>query len=141
MNTEFTEDLKKVLLIKKLRPDWQKNRYNAPGGHIEEKECALACVKREFKEECNYTSNSWKGIGTILNRHKYRVDIFADILNCDHCIKSLTDEKLKWFDVDKLPKNCISNLYWLIPYAINFYNPEEKERIYDSTFLYENIKK
>lgn len=42
---------RRVALIKKERPEWQKGLYNFPGGHVEEGEGSLPCVIREFMEE------------------------------------------------------------------------------------------
>lgn len=47
----FTPDFRRVLLIQKSRPEWQKGKLNLPGGHIEDDEDGPLCVAREFEEE------------------------------------------------------------------------------------------
>ena len=42
---------KKVLLIRKTKPDWMAGMVNGIGGKIEENETSLAAMVREFKEE------------------------------------------------------------------------------------------
>ena len=40
-----------VLIVKKDRPEWQKGRYNLPGGKIEEGEFPEEAAIRELEEE------------------------------------------------------------------------------------------
>lgn len=47
----FTFDKKKVWLIKKEKPDWQKGCLNGIGGKVEEGESPLDAAYRELKEE------------------------------------------------------------------------------------------
>lgn len=49
-----SSDADQVLLILKDRPDWQKNRYNIPGGKIEPGESPVDAAIRELKEETGY---------------------------------------------------------------------------------------
>lgn len=63
----FTPELDLVLLIEKTKPDWQKGRLNLPGGHIEQGETCLQCVRREFQEETGLDVEKWIHIGRIDN--------------------------------------------------------------------------
>lgn len=47
----FSESLHEVCLIKKNRPVWQAGRINGIGGKVEQDECNLAAMVREFYEE------------------------------------------------------------------------------------------
>lgn len=47
----FTEDMQDMLLIRKVRPDWQAGKLNAIGGHVEPGEWYSEAMIREFKEE------------------------------------------------------------------------------------------
>src|SRR3990167_11123374 len=47
----FSSDLKYVLLIKKIKPEWQKDKLNGVGGSVEDLESAFSAIKRECNEE------------------------------------------------------------------------------------------
>ena len=47
----FSDDRKKVVLIEKTHPGWQKGKWNGIGGHIEEGELPKDAMQREFNEE------------------------------------------------------------------------------------------
>jgi len=51
----FNQTMDKVLLIRKKRPDWQKDQLNGIGGKVEEGELPRTAAKRELLEEagCN----------------------------------------------------------------------------------------
>lgn len=118
----FSPDRHFVLLIKKEHPEWQKGKFNLPGGKIEEGETSLQCVRREFIEETGVTIDDWKHIGQIDNPGNYFVDFFAAVAWPDYPeVKDETEEKVWWHSVYDLPDNCISNIYWLVPFAKNFF--------------------
>lgn len=137
----FDTTLNNVALILKNRPDWQKGRYNAMGGHIEKDELPIDCVIREFGEECGIDTNKqdWLHIGCINNENSYKVEVFTAIQKESHGhTQTLTDEEVCWFDVNRLPENIISNLKWLIPYALNYWKQETEEKLVFSVFNYKN---
>jgi len=139
----FNETCSKVLLILKNRPDWQKGLYNFPGGHIEKREIAEECVGREIQEECglNILYGQWEHIGTILNKENYKVEIFTTKYNPKYNgkVKTMEDQEVSWFPIDSLPKNLITNLTWLIPFAINFWQiGVHPDSIVFGKFLYKN---
>ncbi|MDD5649273.1 MAG: NUDIX domain-containing protein [Candidatus Nanoarchaeia archaeon] len=141
----FDDQLKRIALILKNRPKWQEGRFNFPGGHIEENESGINCVIREFQEECgiNTSINDWKEIGIILNEEFYEVKVFTAIQKIEHgeiCTKE--DQMVTWVDIDNLPTNIISNLYWLIPFAFNFWRQGNNDRLKFGIFRYEypNLK-
>lgn len=104
----------KVLLIQKNRPDWQKGKWNGVGGHIEHGETADYAMKREFKEEADATPN-WEWFCSMVF-NKAVVHCFRSFTVVD--VKTMTDERLFWWEVNDLPKNVIPNLNWLIPMAL-----------------------
>lgn len=127
-----------VVLIKKERPEWQKGKYNLPGGHIEEGETALECVRREFIEETGVAIDTWKHIGRIDNTGSYFVDFFAAFAwpNYPELLNE-TDEHTSWHSIYHLPNNCISNLYWLIPFAKNILEQGNHDILTFGHFKYE----
>ena len=117
----FDEKLEKIALILKKRPEWQKGKFNFPGGRIEENETPEECVAREFKEECCIYTNKWewirigeiKGEGYVVyilaSQHKYQ----------NGELKTGEDQQVMWFNIDNLPCNRIPNVKWIMFYALN----------------------
>jgi hypothetical protein len=48
----------------------------------------------------------------------------------------MTDEYLVWQDLDNLPSNMISNLTWLIPFALNIWRQGNVDNLNFGTFIY-----
>ncbi len=112
-----------VLLIEKNRPDWQKGRYNLPGGHIEAGETIHEAAIRELREETNLKCPLEKThiMGTIEGDEfiVYVCRCDFDMLQGKNCIISLTDERVFWMPIhDALndPK-LIDNLRLIIPFC------------------------
>lgn len=140
----FTPDFKRVLLIKKVKPAWQKDKLNFPGGSIEENESCFQCVAREFAEETglDIPVPNWKHIGCIINADTedgYEVDLLTSIYypELNGHIKQLTQEKVQWVEVEHLPYNVISNLHWLIPFAVNYWQQGNHDQMTFGQFTYE----
>jgi 8-oxo-dGTP diphosphatase len=55
----FITDRKRVLLIRKNRPDWQKGLYNGVGGLVLLDETPTDAMIREAKEETNLDITDW----------------------------------------------------------------------------------
>lgn len=142
----FTEDFGHVLLILKLRPEWQKGKFNLPGGKVEPGEDMQECIAREFKEETdiNSTPDDWKLIGMI-EGPDYKCGILTAIYNPEKHgeFQKMTDEKLYWCLTSELPilrKRIIPNLYWIVPFAINTWMTADANghALTFGTFKYEN---
>ncbi len=116
----FKPDLKKVLLVHKLDPEWQNGKINGVGGKVEEGESALNCIVREIKEETNLSTDKekWIHLGNIHGEGWY-MDLFVYLYrgNINDAQKT-GKEKIEWFDPENLPKNVIPNLRWQIPLAL-----------------------
>lgn len=129
----FNVEKTKVVLIHKKRPAWQNNLWNGVGGHIETDETPSVAMAREFYEETGLRTGdySWNNFITITYKGCivwfFRYFVYAKVLES---IASPTDEEVKSFDIDELPK-VISNLHWLIPLAL------DKE--IEKTFSYEEM--
>ena len=117
----FNNTFSKVLLVHKLKPEWQLGKINGIGGKYEATETGEQCIQRETREEASLDIplKCWLRIGTLL-LPSGSVGVFAaqyegqasDAIKNDH-------EEIEWFNVDRLPLNLIPNLYWLIPLARN----------------------
>lgn len=138
------DSLSRVVLIEKNRPAWQKGLLNFPGGHIEPGETPLECVIREFREEtCMTTSEcDWSYIGLIRNTDNYELHIFtAKYDEMKHgLLLSPTDEQTLWtYSSDpSLDTQCVSNVPWLIMFAINCWKQGNADILKFGTFDYTN---
>lgn len=136
----FDQEKDSVMLIKKVKPEWQAGKLNFPGGKIEEGENEFDCVAREFVEEAHVDipPSEWVHIGRINNEDNYLVEIFMAIYDEDRhgdwC--SMTDEKIDWYAVTNLPKNVIHNIPFLVGYALYYYFQGNADKVHFSTFEY-----
>jgi len=118
----FNEDLSKVVLIKKTRPKWQKNKFNGVGGKIENGEKTVEAAAREIKEETGYVINNKSKLIKIasMESNEWKVHIFAAQIYEDVKMHEATEEgEVQWHQTSNLPTNCIDNLPWLIPLCQN----------------------
>ena len=64
----FSENKEQVVLIEKLRPDWQKGFHNGVGGKIETTDkSSVAAMVREFEEETGLMTaeSDWERFGIM----------------------------------------------------------------------------
>lgn len=122
----FSPDRKQVLLINKLRPDWQNGKINGIGGKVEIGETPIEAMIREFSEETGKltTVNDWRFVFSLssdtayTDNHKYKVFFFSSFLGF-HDTFNKTDETVLIIDIKKLPNNVLPNLNWIIPMLLD----------------------
>lgn len=104
-----------LLLMKKLRPDWQIGLLNGPGGKIEEDEHKTEAIRREFLEEAgvDIEEANWELFCTLQSGG--HIVYFFVATKTINTVYQTTDEELVWVDPQNLPDNVISNLRWLVP--------------------------
>jgi 8-oxo-dGTP diphosphatase len=118
----FNLERSSVLLVRKLRPKWQKGCLNGIGGKVEDGETHLEAMNRECLEESGLLL-SWiyRGMMTGINNddnpfegHIYYA--YGDI----HQFKQKEDELLGVYPVQSLGgEKTLENLKWLIPFGIS----------------------
>ena len=115
----FSPTWERVLLIRKEKPAWQKNRLNGIGGKIEPGETALEAMTREFEEETGLAiPNTWEAF-EIISGDDFIVNFFFTRSAFISDAISTTDEKVEEYLVTEIPYDqCIDNLRWLIPKAL-----------------------
>lgn len=125
----FTSSFEQVLLIHKLKPEWQKGKINGIGGKIEQDETALSCVAREVQEETDLRikESEWVYVAN-LSSSEFFTEVFASIYSGNkNDAKSMEAEQVEWFSVNELPATMMNNLYWLIPLAVDKLKHKEPE--------------
>ena len=133
----FTTNLLQVLLIEKIKPEWQKGLLNGIGGKIESGEHSVDAMTREFFEESGIMIPVlfWKPVciltGLDYDRDPvWKVAFFATRTDAEW--EQRTDEKIARFLVQQLPTwQMIPNLNWLIPMAINMLRGKDKTALYE----------
>jgi 8-oxo-dGTP diphosphatase len=118
----FDPLLSRVVLIRKIRPEWQAGLLNAVGGKVEPNESAFNAMAREFEEETGVTGLQWRQFLDLkLLRDSGTLCCFYSIGNVNK-VFTKTDEKVAVMDVHEVMDRCdtIPNLRWLIQMARSF---------------------
>lgn len=108
----FNNEMTKVLLIKKNKPDNMKGLLNGIGGHKEDYDKSYEdCAIREIKEESDLliSTENLINIGELSKENEFYVALFAVKTKEEDILKfnSLTDEKVFLIDLNKLNKNIL----------------------------------
>lgn len=129
----FNKSLRKLVLIKKLTPIWQKGFLNGVGGKIQKNENFYEAMTREFEEETGLHFSAWVRyveLGREENGESdYKVHCFFGVYDGDEIpVHSTTEEQVKVVTINSFSGNpctfmdmeaCIPNLSWLIPLALD----------------------
>lgn len=108
-----------VALVMKTHPDFQKGKLNGIGGKIEGSETAAQAMRREFAEEAgvDIVEGEWREFGLLKEKIG---DVVFLVAHGDYEIKSLTDEQVGWYPVDRLKDYPImADIAWLVPLALD----------------------
>jgi 8-oxo-dGTP diphosphatase len=116
----FTKDKQKVLLINKLKPEWQKGLLNGIGGKIENGETPIEAMNREAYEESGILVDwLYRGImkGTNNDGSKFECHIFSSTEVKE--FRQIEDEILELINIDDISHySVVENLKFLIPFCI-----------------------
>lgn len=114
----FTDDGRRVVLMRRTRPAWQAGRVNALGGGIMERESAMSAARREVREECGVDVAEWSKL-LEWDDAEYRMHVLSALSARAAEARTLEDQEIFLADVRALPENVIDNLRWLIPLALD----------------------
>ena len=117
----FTRDNRRVVLIEKHNPAWQRGLYNGVGGKIETGETPLQAMIREFEEEAGVKTRSddWRHLAQIHRPGDYDLSVFAAHSDLALEARTMERELVALLPVDELPAKLMPNLRWLIPMALD----------------------
>lgn len=120
----------KVILIKKNRPEFQKDKLNGIGGKIEKNEDAIGAMVREFKEETGITTSirNWNPLGRLDEPELVDVNIY-----CFYCFLF----KYEYEAIETIIKNgiCLSDGEPLV--IVDIY--KELEKLHNENITLYNI--
>lgn len=119
-----------VALIEKLKPAWQRKKYNGIGGAVElfDKDDRAAMV-REFREETGVETDpeAWREFA-VMQFKPCQVICFAGQMEWEkfNSLWSPTEEQVVKVATDRLWEfPCLPNLSWLVPMAQAFLHRPE----------------
>lgn len=124
----FDRTAKKVALIRKERPDFQKGKLNGIGGHIELGESPVGAMVREAKEETGFESTKDDWLLFHYERNKRDVCLYfyaAETTDLMNKVRTMTDEEVVIMEYwgpgysDYFP-SMMYNLPWLLPMALSY---------------------
>jgi 8-oxo-dGTP diphosphatase len=125
----FDELARKVVLIRKNRPNWQVGRLNGVGGHIdfipgEVWESPIEAMVREFAEETGVETSEWQWGMPTVNLMGATFEIFVFAAFSDTAVASVrtnTDETVEthWVTDVLNDPTLLPNLRWIIPFSID----------------------
>ncbi len=117
----YSNDKKRVVLIRKNQPQWQKGYLNGVGGKIELNETPQQAIVREFEEETGVVTDEleWTLFSIIRRDLEYEVYFFFCVSDKVYDAKTTEAEEIGLYEVSRLPNNVIANLKWLIPISLD----------------------
>lgn len=118
------KDLKgnqKVALIEKLKPEWQKGKFNGIGGKVEKDDLSNHfAMSREFEEETSVVIHPecWDYIGKMEGDGCWCVHVFTTVSGLIENVRTTEQERVLLVDpvkeLDYILEKGISNVPWLI---------------------------
>ena len=112
----FNDISTRILLIEKLRPDWQKGRWNGIGGKIDGDETPSEAMLRESKEETGHEYDFEHRITFVCPGGT--VYVFVAKTTREIEFEQIEDEKLKVWGLWELPSTMMANLKLYIPLCL-----------------------
>lgn len=135
----FDQELENVLMIQKLKPEWQKGKHNGIGGKIEMGESPLRAMKREMAEETGLTIDDFRYV-MFLSNENYEMWVYTALADLSKAatkesesvvVRSLNPHDQNYFANFEI----IPNLDWMIPYCKYFFSDDN-----DNILLINKIK-
>jgi 8-oxo-dGTP diphosphatase len=106
--------------MRKTRPAWQAGRVNALGGKLLPGESAAAAASREVLEEAGVRvpEDAWREV-VVWHDPVYRMYVLSAFHEEAERARTAEDQEVFLAESNDLPAECIENLRWLIPLALD----------------------
>jgi 8-oxo-dGTP diphosphatase len=114
----FSPDRRRIVLVRKTRPEWQAGRVNALGGKLSPGETCAAGARREVREEAGVDVDGWEEF-LVWDDPVYRMHALRAFDDAALSARTAEDQEVLVAEVADLPPNLIDNLRWLIPLALD----------------------
>ena len=118
----FNTTLSDVLLIRKLRPDWQAGRLNGIGGRIDPGEDPRTAMSRECRQECGLAIDpqDWHPLAAVYKAERFLVHFYHVATPEIGEARSLTEEQVQRRKVaDLMLLDTVRHVRWLICLAVD----------------------
>jgi 8-oxo-dGTP diphosphatase len=113
----FRADASEVALIGKIKPAWQRGKFNGIGGKIEAGETPWDAMCREFREETGANVSTWRQFAVLRWRGG---SVYFFEARGSYQLFTTTAEPVVWVKIAALQElEIIPNLRWLIPLALD----------------------
>lgn len=132
----FITDGKRVLLIRKNRPDYQKGLYNGVGGLVLENETPVETMIRKTNEETGLQINDWIKIDTFpypeteTTLHLFQATVSKKFIKN---YKTTTDEIVRLFKIKNLPVNTVKDVPYICTKRLT--NQKEQKSLFQFSYL------
>ena len=120
----LSEELDRVLLMLKKRPDWQRGFLNGVGGHIELGETPDGAMQREYFEEVGRVGPVWKPLCSMVGDNNdgsgFMLYAFYGVGKISPSF--VTDEPVIVAEVDRVitrKERCLGNVPWMLTLALD----------------------
>jgi 8-oxo-dGTP diphosphatase len=135
----FSEDLKTVVLLEKLKPAWQAGKLNGLGGKVEPGEHPDDAMRREFLEEGGLDISDWRGFARVTDTDNFNMHVYYATGNV-LMAQTMETEKVSVVPVEAIllgESNAVGNLPFLIAMALGMLRQQDKMSFY--TLYEENL--
>jgi 8-oxo-dGTP diphosphatase len=119
----FDENLNRVVLIRKTKPEYQKGKLNGVGGKVGDhnsEESPDDATRREFLEETGMSVSNWRRF-LILNTEHSTISFYWAV-GCVENATTMTEEMISVYDVSDVINrmDIMPNLRWCVQMASSF---------------------
>jgi|GEM_PF-1283856 len=129
-------DGKRVLLLKKKHPNWQKGSYNGVGGEVGFDSTPFETIVKKCEEATGLKIKVWEELESTISPRGNELIYFLAIIEKDELKKAqtLSDERVELFKIKKLPNNILKDFKKQV--EKRFLEEEKKYDRIKTIFLY-----